>query len=119
MPATLERGIAGTGRVVDKEATFEYICTKCHRSHCFYGKDIIEAVPVNEDEKEKQPSEEAETAEAEVREYVPTGHYLIGEEISHPSHEVPGLIVGKEPGIPNRIIVQFGKVITPLVEDIE
>ena len=26
IPATLERGIAGSGRTVDMKATFEYIC---------------------------------------------------------------------------------------------
>ncbi len=119
MPATLERGIAGSGRTVDKNATFEYICTKCHRSHCYYGNDIIEAVEIPEDAENTESSETAPESETEPREYKTSEHFLIGEEITHPSYDTAGQIVGKEPGIPNRILVKFGKVITQFVEDIE
>ena len=71
LPAQLERGIAGSGRIVDKKSTFEYICPKCQKSHYFFGKDIIE----------ESNSEEEKTSETEInpREYKITEHYLIGE----------------------------------------
>jgi len=40
-PAQLDRSIAGNGRVVDKESTFEYFCTKCRKTFCFSGKDLV------------------------------------------------------------------------------
>ena len=125
LPAVLERGIAGSGRTVDKNSTFEYICSKCHRSHCYYGNDIIEAKELPEEAEnsegaeKKESTEPVEEQEVEAREYKTTEHYLIGESISHPSYDNVGQIVGKEPGIPNRILVKFGKNITQLVEDIK
>jgi len=109
--ANLHRSIAGSGKILDKDATFEYICSKCHRSHCFYGKDLIEG-------KENSTIEQPEVNEFEPRTYRISGHYLIGEEIIHPSYTRIGKVVGKEPGIPNRILVKFGKNIIPLVEDL-
>jgi hypothetical protein len=119
LPAALERGIAGSGRTVDKNATFEYICSKCHRSHCYYGNDIMEATEVPEDAENAEDSKATTETETERREYKTSEHYLIGEVITHPSYETAGQIVGKEPGIPNRILVKFGKVITQFVEDIK
>lgn len=110
LPAQLERSIAGSGRVVDKESTFEYICSRCHRPHCFYGKDLIE--------KPKDDPEKKEKSEQKPREYKISEHFLVGEKITHPSFETVGTIVGKDPGNPNRLLVKFEKTITTLVEDI-
>lgn len=109
LPAQLERSIAGSGRVVDKNSTFEYICSRCHRPHCFFGKDIIQVL--------KEDSEK-ETPELEPREYKISEHFLVGEKITHPSYECVGTIVGKEPGNPNRLLVKFEKALASFVEDI-
>jgi len=109
LEAQLERSIAGSGRIVDKDSTFEYICSRCHRPHCFFGRDIIQV--------SKTESEE-ETPEQEPREYKITDHFLVGEKITHPSYECVGTIVGKDPGSPNRLRVKFEKTIATLVEDI-
>jgi hypothetical protein len=109
VPAQLERSIAGSGRVVDKDSTFEYICSRCHRPHCFMGKDIV---PLSELESE------GESPESEPREYKITDHFLVGEKITHPSYECVGTIVGKDPGSPNRLLVKFEKTIATLVEDV-
>ncbi|MGD9199988.1 MAG: hypothetical protein PVI26_00355 [Chitinispirillia bacterium] len=107
----LERSIAGSGRVVDRESTFEYICSRCHRTHCYYGKDIMEST-----------NQEEENISSEVtqkpRNYNISEHFLIGETINHPSYKSIGIIVGKEPGKPNRLLVKFEKTLTSLVEDI-
>lgn len=108
--AHLERSIADSGKALNKESTYEYVCSKCHRPHCFHGKDIIaEAVCCEEEEhvEEKAP-----------RTYDITEHYLIGERIIHPSHDTVGTIVGKVPGNPNHLLVKFAKSIVKLVEDI-
>jgi hypothetical protein len=110
LPAQLERSIAGSGRIVDKASTFEYICSRCHRPHCFHGNDIIsEPAPPALDEPEN---------ELKPRPYLISEHYLIGEKIMHPSYDCPGTIVGKYPGNPNRLFVKFEKIITTLVEDV-
>lgn len=109
LPAQLERSIAGSGRVVDKGATFEYICSKCHRPHCYYGKDIIE---------EKILTEPNDIKISEPRKYKISEHFLIGEKISHPSFDTIGMVVGKDPGNPTKLLVKFEKTITTLVEDI-
>ena len=115
----LERSIAGSGRIVDKESTFEYVCSRCHRTHCYYGKDILES---------SEPTESTESTEVventspeitpEPRKYSISEHFLIGETINHPSYKCIGIVVGKEPGKPNRLLVKFEKTLTSLVEDI-
>lgn len=109
VPAQLERSIAGSGRVLDRESTFEYICSKCHRAHCYYGKDIVQRNP---------DTENGDSPDAEPRKYKITDHFCIGEKISHPSYDTIGVVVGKDPGTPNRLIVKFEKVIATLVEDV-
>jgi len=103
LPAQLERSIAGSGRTVDRESTFEYFCTKCHKTTCFAGTDLLES------------SEE----EVEPRQYSAKDHFFVGEIIHHPSFEETGTVVWKEPGSPTRIVVQFEKSgVKKLVEDI-
>lgn len=133
--SVLERSIAGSGRTVNRESTYEYICTKCHRAHCFYGTDIIEAIPedttAENDVKEKAVAKDGEkiakkdegatepvVTEQEPREYSISDHFLIGEKIKHPSYEAIGTIVGKNPGLTNQIQVKFEKVLVKLVEDV-
>jgi hypothetical protein len=65
------------------------------------------------------PSEDASKASTEPRDYVPKNHYLIGEKISHKKFKDTGLVVGKDRGVPARILVQFEKSgFKKLVEDI-
>jgi hypothetical protein len=91
---------------LDKESTFEYFCTKCRKTFCYTGKDLL-------------PSEDASKASTEPRDYVPKNHYLIGEKISHKKFKDTGLVVGKDRGVPARILVQFEKSgFKKLVEDI-
>jgi hypothetical protein len=105
LPASLDRSIAGNGRVVDKDATFEYSCSKCGKTFCFSGNDLME---------HKEGSEEVEP-----RDYVPKNHYFIGETISHKKFKENGLIVGKDRGSPSRLLVKFEKSgLKKLVEDI-
>ncbi len=105
-PASLDRCIAGNGRVVDKDATFEYSCSKCGKSFCFSGNDL----------KEQSATEKKA---AEPREYIPKNHYVIGEIINHKKFKENGLIVGKDPGTPTKIMVKFEKSgLKKLVEDI-
>jgi hypothetical protein len=105
LPAQLDRSIAGNGRIVDKESTFEYFCTKCRKTFCYSGKDLL-------------PSESAEKG-TEPRDYLPKNHYVIGEKIAHKKFKDTGLVVGKDRGVPARILVQFEKSgFKKLVEDI-
>jgi hypothetical protein len=105
-PAQLDRSIAGNGRIVDKESTFEYFCTKCRKTFCFSGKDLV-------------ASAEAEKEAVDPREYIPKEHYLIGEKINHKKFKDIGFVVGKDRGSPARILVQFEKSgLKKLVEDI-
>jgi hypothetical protein len=107
MPAQLERSIAGSGKVVDIESTFEYFCSKCHRTICYCGNDIIENNALPHD------------TIPEPREYSPTAHFLVGETISHSSFQEKGKVVGKDLGTPSRILVQFEKSgLRKLVENI-
>ena len=106
LPAQLERSIAGSGRTVDKESTFEYFCSKCHRTVCFLGKDL-------------QGAEDIKDGDDGPRDYLAKGHYLVGEVIRHPSFKDKGTVVGKDIGSPSRILVQFEKKgLKKLVEDI-
>jgi hypothetical protein len=106
LPAQLDRSIAGNGRVVDKDATFEYSCSKCGKTFCFSGNDLME---------HKEPAEEI----AKPRDYIPKNHYVIGETITHKKFKENGLIVGKDRGTPSRLLVKFEKSgLKKLVEDI-
>lgn len=106
-PCQLDRSIAGNGRTIDRNSTFEYYCTKCFKTACFSGNDLPE-LP-----KEKQKSDK-ETP----REYTPAEHYYIGEHIAHKKFKETGLVVSKDPGTPSRILVQFAKAgLKKLVQD--
>jgi hypothetical protein len=106
LPAQLDRSIAGNGRIVDKNGTFEYSCSKCNRTFCYSGNDLLD---------QKTVSEEA----FKPRDYLPNDHYFIGETILHKKFKENGLVVGKNPGTPTRILVQFEKSgLKKLVEDI-
>ena len=99
----LDRSIAGNGRTIDRNSTFEYYCTKCFKTVCFSGNDLLEqAKPVAGG---KQPS----SGKQQPREYNPHERYLIGERVSHKKFKETGLVVNKENGTPRRILVQFHK----------
>jgi hypothetical protein len=106
-PAQLERSIAGTGKVLDRDSSYEYVCSRCHRPHCFFGKDII-----------GQESDSLIDGENIPRVYKITDHFLVGEKIIHPSYKSVGKVVGKDPGKPARLVVKFERSIALLVEDI-
>jgi hypothetical protein len=107
MPCQLERSIAGSGRTVDKQSTFEYFCTKCHHTACYTGEDLLES------------TDESAEQENEHRDYSAKEHYLVGEKIKHPSFEETGVIVGKNAGSPSTILVQFEKSgLKKLVEEV-
>ena len=53
LPVKLERSIADSGKTVDSSSTYEYICTKCGRSHCFYGEDLLIFFYLENHEKKK------------------------------------------------------------------
>jgi hypothetical protein len=106
LPAQLDRSIAGNGRTVDKESTFEYSCSKCGKTFCYSGKDLKE---------QKELPEEA----SKPRDYLPKNHYVIGETIIHKKFKENGRVVGKDHGSPTRILVLFEKSgLKKLVEDI-
>ena len=91
----LDRSIAGNGRTIDKNSTFEYYCTKCFKTACYSGNDLLEASKLKTEEK--------------PREYTPHDHYFIGERIFHKKLKEIGLVVSKDTGTPSRILVQFDK----------
>ncbi len=102
----MDRCIAGNGRVVDKDATFEYSCSKCGKTFCFSGNDLKE-------------HKETPQVTSEPREYVPKNHYVIGEIIMHKKFKENGVIVGIDQGSPARILVKFEKSgLKKLVQDI-
>ena len=106
LPAHLDRSIAGNGRLLDKESTFENFCTKCRKTFCYTGKDLL-------------PLEDASKTDSEPRDYIPKNHYVIGEVIAHKKFKENGLIVGKDHGAPTKILVKFEKSgLKKLVEDI-
>jgi hypothetical protein len=96
-PCQLDRSIAENGRTIDRTATFEYYCTKCFKTACFSGNDLLEQTKAKPDKK-PQP-----------REYSPMDHYCIGEKIFHKKFKSLGLVVCKEPGVPSSIVVLFEK----------
>jgi hypothetical protein len=106
LPAQLDRSIAGNGRTVDKDGTFEYSCSKCGKSFCYSGNDLAE-------------KKESPDPTLEPRDYAPKNHYFIGETIVHKKFKENGLVVGKDRGTPTRILVKFEKSgLKKLVEDI-
>jgi len=96
VPAQLDRSIAGNGRIVGRDSTFEYSCTKCLKSFCVSGKDLIDTI-------------HAAPADAGTRYYSPKDLFLIGEVIRHKKLDDVGLVVGKDSGPSSRIVVQFEK----------
>jgi hypothetical protein len=103
----LDRSIAENGRTVDRKSTFEYLCSKCFKTFCFSGIDLLE-------------QQKTEDPEPEPHEYSPQEHFLIGETIFHKKWNELGTVVGKDKGSPSRIIVNFEKLgMRRLVEDIQ
>jgi hypothetical protein len=106
-PCQLDRSIAGNGRTIDRNSTFEYYCTKCYKTACFSGNDILE-LQKPKSKSDKEP----------LREYKPSEHYFIGESIVHKKFKETGLVVSKDPGTPSRIHVHFPKAgLKKLVQD--
>ena len=107
-PCQLDRSIAENGRTIDRSATFEYYCTKCFKTACYCGNDLLEQ-PKTKPDKKQLP-----------RDYSPAEHCFIGEKIFHKKFKSAGLVVGKEPGVPSRIIILFEKGgIKKLVQDMK
>jgi hypothetical protein len=101
----LERSIAGNGRTIDKNATFEYYCTKCFKTACFSGNDLLEQAKSNGPD--------------ETRDYSPHDHFLIGERLFHKKFKEAGLVVSKDSGTPSSVLVSFEKAgLKKLVQDI-
>ena len=106
-PCQLDRSIAGNGRTIDRNSTFEYYCTKCFKTACYSGNDLPELLKTKP-KSDKEPP----------REYAPGEHYYIGEHIFHKKFKEAGLVVSKDPGTPSRILVQFAKAgLKKLVQD--
>lgn len=103
LPAQLDRSIAENGRTVDINSTFEYYCTKCFKTACFSGTDLLD-----QNNKDSAP-----------RTYTPSEHYFIGETIFHKKFNENGVVVGKDHGSPSRILVQFDNSgLKKLIQDI-
>lgn len=104
----LDRSIAENGRTVDRNSTFEYLCSKCFKTVCFSGTDLIEQTK-EESKEEKEP-----------RTYSPKEHFYIGETIFHTKWDDSGKVIGIDHGTPNRIMVNFKKSgIKKLIEDLQ
>jgi hypothetical protein len=95
LPAQLDRSIAENGKIVDKNSVFEYYCTKCFKTICISGEDLI-------DETERKASSSEDT-----RPYSPRDHYFIGEKLFHNAFKESGVVVGKENSVPVKILVYF------------
>lgn len=95
LPAQLDRSIAENGKVVDKSSVFEYYCTKCYKTICFNGDDLIEE------------TDRKNNNNTDLRTYSPHDHYLIGDKLFHTAFKETGTIVGKENSIPVKILVVF------------
>ncbi len=103
----LDRSIAENGRTVDRNSTFEYLCSKCFKTFCYTGTDLIEQA-VKED------------PETGPHEYSPKEHFLIGETVLHTTWNESGVVVGKDRGTPSRILINFEKSgLKKLIEDIK
>ncbi len=104
--AHLDRSIAENGRTVDRNSTFEYLCSKCLKTFCFSGQDLIEQ------------SKDENKSEQSLHEYSPADHFLIGEKIYHKKWKDTGMVIGKEKGTQKSIIVNFEKTgLKKLIED--
>ena len=100
----LERSIAGNGRTIDKNATFEYYCTKCFKTACFSGNDLLEQAKVNGKERPGLFTHD---------------HFLIGERLFHKKFKEAGLVVNKDSGTTSSVLVSFEKAgLKKLVQDI-
>lgn len=107
MPGQLERSIADSGRTINRDGSFEYFCSKCNRTTCYSGNDLLPA------------ADPEEVAEREPRGYAASERYVIGETIAHKSFKDKGKVVAKDQGEPKRIMVLFEKNgLKKLVEDI-
>lgn len=95
--AHLDRCIAENGKIVDRNSIFEYYCTRCFKTFCFSGTDILEQ------------RKKSEIIEDELRNYTPQDHFFIGEVIHHNQFQESGVVVGKDQGSPSRIVVNFPK----------
>lgn len=105
MPAQLDRSIAGAGKTVDREGTFEFYCQKCFHSFCYKGTDLP---PRTENSEETAPDDII---------YTPQSTYLIGQMVTHKKFRDKGVVVDKEKGSPSRMLVSFNKRgLTKLVE---
>ncbi len=91
LPAQLDRSIAENGRILDRMSTFEYYCTKCFKTACYSGTDLLEQHSNNDTPRIYKPSE----------------HYYLGETIFHQNFKENGIVVGKDNGTPSRILVLF------------
>ncbi len=91
-PAQLDRGIAGSGKTIDRNSVFEYCCTKCFKTNCYSGTDLLE---------------NTDGPQAETRSYSPREHFFIGEMIFHKKFAETGLVVGKDNSSTGKILVQF------------
>ncbi len=99
----LDRSIAEAGKTVDKKSTFEFCCSKCLKTVCFNGNDLMAVDDIPED----------------TREYSPKEHFFLGEEIFHKKFKEKGVVVGNESGNSNRILVQFEKAgVVKLIQDL-
>jgi len=94
--AQLDRSIAENGRTVDRNSIFEFYCTKCMKTFCFNGSDLLESSKNNEEK-------------PVYRLYNPHERYFIGERIQHKGFKEYGYVVGKDNGKPERILVNFEK----------
>jgi hypothetical protein len=105
-PAQLDRSIAENGRTVDRNSTFEYLCSKCFKTFCFSGRDLLEG---------------QKAAEQSSRDYAPREHFYIGEKIFHKKWKESGIVVGKEKGTSGMtILVNFEKSgLKKLIEDLQ
>ncbi|MDR0306589.1 MAG: hypothetical protein LBI42_07105 [Chitinispirillales bacterium] len=97
MPAVLDRAVAGSGKILNRSSVFEYCCTKCVKSICLSGTDLLE--------KQERSSEE----KSKPRTYSPKDIFFIGEEIFHEKFSEKGLVVGKENSAIGKILVSFPK----------
>lgn len=94
--AHLDRSIAENGKIVDRSSTFEYYCTRCMKTFCFCGTDLLE-----HNKNDQQINE--------LRNYSPRLHFFVGETIHHKQFNENGTVVGIDNGTPSKIIVNFPK----------
>ena len=107
IPAQLDRSIAENGKIIEKNSIYEYYCTKCFKTTCFFGNDL-------------QEETEHKSANSEnYRTYSPHEHFVLGEYIIHPVYNETGLVVGKDNSSPSKILVQFEKKgLKKLIQDL-